>query len=113
MITIKDMLAIMDSGAIFSCKVIAYDRTRKKGGEILDYPEAVLVRKNTKKKAGQRSLTTHEKRQLLETNKPKNPRHKQWYTRNIRLCVNQVPTAIIKKIHPPLVVEFNGQQIIV
>lgn len=106
------MLAQMETGMVFSCKVVSFDRNRKKGGTIVTYEEAVLVQREEKQKKKSRSRTLHEKQKELEETR-KNPRHKSWYTRNIRLCVNKAPTSIIKKIHPPLVVEFNGQQIIV
>ena len=42
----------------------------------------------------------------------RNPRHRRWYTRNICLLQNGVLTSIIRKIHPPLILEFNGQIVV-
>ena len=103
----------MDSGATFSMKVVAYDRRRKKGGEIIEYSEAELARKNKEIELvlGQRAMTPIEvkKQQLLAS---RDPHHKKWYTRNIRVLQNGHPTSLIKKIHPPLVLEFNGQKVV-
>lgn len=110
MITIKDMLKEMESGRVFSLSVVSYDHKRGTGGELINYPEAVLLTNKASQKTATRPPTRKEK---LEIAIKKNPRHSHWYTRNIRICSNGVPTSIIKKIHPALVTLFNGEKIIV
>jgi hypothetical protein len=39
----------------------------------------------------------------------RNPNHQWHYTRNIRLLSQGMATESIIKIHPPLIIEFNGQ----
>lgn len=111
-ITIRQMLRAMETGAPFSCTVVSYDRRRRKGGQIIEYGEARLLREDEEKQAaGARPLTKQEKlaAALKET---KTPRHGKWYTRNIRILQDGHPTSLIKKIHPPLVVFFNHKQVV-
>lgn len=108
MISIKKLLEYMESGQVFSMEVVAYDRTRKQGGQIKEYPEAVLVKRE---QAGQteRALT---KMEMVNTGaRKKGANHKKHYTRNIRILQNGHPTGIIKKIHPPLILKFNDQTV--
>lgn len=99
----------METGEVFSCKVVSYDRKRKKGGEIMEYAEAILVQ-NTKKESKARPKTLREQQVERLTEIKKAPNHREWYTRNIQLLQNGHPTSLIKKIHPPLIVEFNGDK---
>ena len=39
----------------------------------------------------------------------RNPLHNQHYTRNIRVVMDGLETESIYKIHPALIIEFNGQ----
>lgn len=39
----------------------------------------------------------------------RNPNHATHYTRNIRILMDGQPTEAIVKIHPALIIEFNGQ----
>ena len=106
-ITIRQILDYLESGQAFSLKVVSYDRKRKQGGAVVEYPEAVLHRSGEKSEArGRRSDTTD---QVKGTRRPN---HGHWYTRNIRLLQNGHPTSIIRKIHPPLIIEFNQQPVV-
>lgn len=116
MITIRQCLEIMHAGEVFSLKVVSYDRRRKdKTGRIQEYPEAQLVwgdgGSDRVRPPGERQMTPLE--QALSTSQTeqdkRDPKHKFWYTRNIRLRQNGLETEVIKKVHPPLIIEFNGQ----
>jgi len=100
MITLTEILRYMESGKPFSLKVVAYDRDRKKGGEILHFPEARLVR-HDKPSAASRPPT--KKEALIE----RRQNHFSHYTRNIQILADGTPTSIIRKIHIPLIIEFN------
>jgi hypothetical protein len=116
MLSIKQCLAIMHSGAVFSIKVVSYDKRRKdRRGRVIYYPEARLVWGDTQggntPPPGERPLTELEKSLVgaavvVHTRKPN---HKWHYTRNIRVYDNGTPTETLLKIHPPLIIEFNGQ----
>jgi hypothetical protein len=109
-ISIKEALAYMESGKIFSCKVVSYNRKSDKGGEIKHYPEALLLRQVEETQTNDRPMTTIERLQAkIEMPKlHKNPNHHIHFTRNIRDVQDGHPTGIIYKIHPPLLLEFNG-----
>lgn len=113
--TIREALAIMETGEIFSLQVVSYDKARKTGGERLEYPEAVLVTgiendQVVADQTGQRALTGREQRRIA---KKKSPHHSEHFTRNIRIMQSGHPTSIIKKIHPPLILFINGEKIVV
>lgn len=108
MISIKEILKYMESGKVFSMKVIAYDRKRKTGGQIKEYPEAIL----TQAPKPDRSLTKVEQQKLELDRLRKNPHHREHYTRNITICQEGQPTSIIHTIHPPLIIEFNGDIVV-
>jgi len=103
----------MESGAPFSIQVITYDARRKEGGKVVEYGEAVLLSAEEKE-----SLIGRPKTQIEDwaerkaTARRKAPKHRKWYTRNIRVLQDGHPTSIVRKIHPPLVTLFN-QQIVV
>lgn len=109
----------MHSGATFSCKVVQYDERRKKYGAVLTYPEAQLVwgdggSEKARKREGERAMTDLEKKLSGVSDEPisdgsKNPNHAWHYTRNIRELLDGQPTPSIRKIHPPLIIEFNGE----
>lgn len=114
-ITVKDMLAQMETGKVFSLTFVTYDRRRKRGGSIEDIAEAVLLQHDptaTNEIFANRPATPHEKKvqQLAELRRA--PDHHKWYTRNIRLLVNGHPTGEIRKIHPPLVTRFNQKTVV-
>lgn len=116
MISIRECLEIMHSGAVFSLTVVTFDKRRKdRCGKLKQYDEAVLVwgdgGSDRTKPKGERLPTALE--QSLISAEPtigkRDPNHAWHYTRNIRILSDGQPTEAIVKIHPPLIIEFNGQ----
>ncbi len=107
----------MHSGAVFSLRVVTYDRRRKeKCGRVIEYAAAVLVwgdgGKDRVKKQGEREMTEMERSMLsvpAYSDIQRDPSHAVHYTRNIRVVVDGLPTEAVHKIHPPLIIEFNGE----
>lgn len=97
----------MNSGQVFTCKVVTYDQKRKTGGEIKEYRAILMQGKDRGEKL--RPMTPREK---LKSADSRNPNHKQWYTRNIRIVTHDnFETTIVRKIHIPLIIEFNNQTV--
>ena len=115
-ISIGQCLAHMHSGRAFSCEVYTYDRRRKTGGELRHYEEAVLLRPDGPgaEAATGRPATRmeHLRAELARPKLPKNPHHRRWYTRNIRILQAGHPTGIVRKLHPPLLRRFNGKTVV-
>lgn len=97
----------MESGIVFNCIVLSYDRKRKKGGEVMEFHEARLYQPGTKDVT---NMTVVE-RKLYERNQRK-PNHGVHFTRNVRILQAGHPTDIIRKLHPPLVMKFNGKTVL-
>lgn len=111
MFTFKAISDWMNAGKIFSCRVISYDRKRKSGGQV-NYYEGKLVQ-GRDLQAGARAFTRAETLDFLVANGlPRDPKHRMWHTRNVRLYADGQPTSIIKKIHLPLIIEFNEQPVV-
>lgn len=115
MLTIKKCLEIMHAGEVFSLKVVSYDRRRKdKTGQVQEYTEAHLVwgdgGNDRAKPQGERPQTDLERGMsgAVEIDK-RDPHHGDWYTRNIRILQQGQRTEMVRKIHPALIIEFNGQ----
>lgn len=109
--TIRDILDYMESGQVFSITAVAYDRKRKKGGSLKEYPEAVLLHVADQVEVARetgRPLTTMEATRLKMENIRRSPRHGTHFTRNIRILQQGEPTGIVEKIHVPLIIRFNG-----
>lgn len=107
------MLSQMETGNPFSARIVKYDRKRKKGGEVMDIKEARLLLPKKKEKAEKqlgRKLTGKEEEQWEADNASRIPNHRKHYTRNIRLLADGVATNQVIKIHPPLVIKFNGEK---
>lgn len=119
MISLKKCLEEMHSGAVFSLVVVSYDERRQdRCGRRLEYAEAVLVwGEKTDKPAhtplpqSERQPTALERSLMPAQQVPgtRNPNHAEHYTRNIRILMQGQPTEVIVKIHPALIIEFNGQ----
>lgn len=118
MITIGKALEYMHSGKTFSLKVVSYDKRRPQNtGKVQHIEEAVLVwgdgGSDKKRASGERAMTALEKQLAGHTamapDVKRNPQHAAHYSRNIRLLQRGLPTEAIKKIHPPLIIEFNGE----
>lgn len=116
MISIAQCLEKMHAGAVFSLRVVSYDRRRKdRTGQVQVYHEAVLVwgdgGKDRTLPQGEREQTLLERSLIGAAEQPdwkRDPNHATHYTRNIRVLVDGQPTEAIKKIHPALIIEFNG-----
>ncbi len=116
MIAIKDVLAHMHAGKPFSLRAVRYDkRRRERIGQIIEVPEAVLVwgdggNDRVAQLPEQRQPTALERSYFAAEEAPrKNPNHEANYTRNIRMLVDGQPTESMMKIHPLLIIQFNGQ----
>jgi hypothetical protein len=108
MISFREISNVMNSGQVFTCKVVTYDQKRKSGGEVKEY-RAILMQAD-KQGPKLRPMTPREK--LKQSVDKRNPNHKQWYTRNIRLVTHDnYETTIVLKIHIPLIIEFNNQTV--
>lgn len=106
MISFKEISDFMNTGQVFTCKVITYDRKRKTGGEVKAY-RAILM----KGQSSSNRLRPSTLAEQVKTEK-RNPQHKKWYTRNIRIVsVDDFETQMVRKIHIPLIVEFNSQTV--
>jgi len=112
-ITIGQMLKIMHSGEQFSVTLIKYDGNRRTGGQVRHYAEARILKGDEEKAKAQRPKTAEELSRESEIERvEKKPSHYLWFTRNIRLMQDGADTALIRKIHPPLVIEFNGKMVV-
>lgn len=115
MITTREMLKQMETGEVFSLTVSTYDRKRKKGGEVVHYPEARLVQSLEKEIKVGRALTRNEAFAAVasgQAEQKRDPNHRLWYSRNLRIVQEGHDTSIIRKFHPPLVSEFNGHTVV-
>lgn len=119
MITIRECLEHMHAGEVFRLKVVSFDKKRPvRCGIVHEYPEAVLMwatapdgSESAKAMPGERPMTELEKR-LIGADAAaiaRRPHHADHYTRNIRLLMHGQPTEAVVKIHPPLIIEFNGE----
>lgn len=117
-ITIKEMLEYMSAGKAFALTYITYNRQRRKGGQIRNISEAVLLQEDQTDEGGLnlrkgRAPTTVEEMQArIAKARTRDPNHQHWYTRNIRILQDGHPTSLIKKVHPPLVIEFCGYTVV-
>lgn len=120
-ITERDMLAIMAAGRIFSCTLVQYSDQRHRGGKIAHYAEAQLMDPLAERaRLLGRPLTPAERQAIMDEEdqddtaterqaKRRDPNHRGYYTRNIRIYSAGAPTGVVKKIRPPLVVVFNNK----
>lgn len=109
-ITVREMLAFMATGALFSLQGVTYNRRAKKGGgKIYEYPECMLAQATPGEKIDRPATHKEQSKQRVQKYAPN---HSMWYTRNIIICQNGHPTTMIRKIHPPLVVYFNGKIVV-
>lgn len=115
MLTIREILEYMHSGAQFSLEAVTFDKKRPlKCGDVVVVECGVLMwaelDASRPRRRGERPMTPLE-RQAAAIGLPdaRKPRHQENYTRNVRLFANGLPTETIVKIHPPLIIKFNGQ----
>lgn len=95
---LKEALDIIDSGEVFSLRIVSFDKARKKGGKIKFYSEL----KNSTPK-GERTNAPK-----LQT-KFKN--HYENSTRTCFQCIDKVETASMVTIHIYLILEVNGEKL--
>lgn len=108
MITFRHILNKLHDGEICNIDVVTYDRKRRTGGQVKSY-RCILAQKAT---APAHRPSTPKKTPTKNT-VGRDPNHKKWYTRNVQLVTNDdFLTPIIKKIHIPLIVQFNGQNVV-
>ncbi len=88
-ITLTEALALIYSGEIISLKVVAFDKKRKKGGNVFFYSECKKV-----------------------FEKEAQARHYSNFTFDMRLYLNAQPTDVITMIHADLITEINGKSLI-
>lgn len=93
----------METGKPFSMTFVAFDRARKKGGQIKRVHSAILENANRPKLPS--------KNKTSATNPKKNPNHWDNQTRAFRHLVDGVPSAGIRKFHIFLLTEFNGEPV--
>lgn len=108
-ITLREVLDHIERGDTFSCICVAYDRQRRSGGHLIEIAEARIFQ--PRQVQGARTPTRMEELKFGISN-PRSPRHGQHFTRNIELLQNGHPTNTIKKIHPPLITEFCGREVV-
>lgn len=113
MITLREVLQYMATGQSFSCRVVTYDRKRKQGGPELHLPEARLLDAEKEENPYARPLTARERnlRSPRQHGHTRDPNHHVHFTRNVRVLQDGQPTTIIRKIHPLLITEFNGLEL--
>ena len=116
MITTRQALDILGSGRIVALTFITYDKSKDdRSGRIIHLEEAQLVRKHLKPKtvlepvAAQLAVEVPNE-PISETRR--NPQHQRNYTRNVRKMQNGFPTAIIRKLHPPLIIAVDGEIVV-
>lgn len=111
------MLRRMETGEAFSLTYVTYNRKKGAGGKVVQLGECVLLQADKEARAAVgRQLTPVELRgaEVREEGaaRRKDPHHKAWYTRNVRVLQNGVPTTMTRKIHPPLVLEYNHLRVL-
>ena len=114
MIALRDVLNTMEAQdelfqpKPFSLKCITYDAQKKTGGEILTIDKAILSEAGKRAAGSPRNAAQEIINQERSVGRRKrNPGHHDNYTRNIEV----LPGGNIRKIHPLLIIEFNGQKV--
>jgi hypothetical protein len=95
---LKQALDIIDSGLVFSLKVVKYDHRRKSGGELRFYSQlcATNPKKNWEKNVEKAAAKSN---------------HYDNGTRNCYKCIEGVDTSAIVKIHFVHILEVNGESV--
>lgn len=98
-ITIKELLAVMESGQAFRMTYVQADRRRGTGGKMVDVKDAVL---------SQHAVPSGKKLTQAAIQKAsKSPNHSEHFTRNIVLLNRDVV-----KVHILLITSFNGKRVL-
>lgn len=119
-ITISDCLKRLEAGEMVFLEVYQYDRKRKKGGKIESF-DCVLLKNegNQISEDGVMIIGRVGVENTVDEGNPdkigegvlrdkRNPNHRKFYTRNVRILINGHPSGVVYKIHPPLIRSFNG-----
>lgn len=109
MYTLRDIIDHIDAGKTFSCIVVSFNRKKKEGGQLIEYDELRVLRPDEEIDLGRPKTKTEALKTKLDKIK-RNPDHRKWFTRNVRIYQQGHPTGMIRKIHLPLIVEFNGSK---
>jgi len=96
---LAEALKIIESGKPFSCKVVTFDKKRGTGGKIREFAEVVY--------------SQPEKSEQVPSSvaKPKAANHYDNFTRNVLICMNGIPSSVIRKLHLSLLLEVNGKKV--
>jgi len=93
----------MKSGELFKIKFVSFDKKRNTGGIIKEYQAKQNVKKE--KKVSENLPGAAPKKNS------RNPKHFKHATRSLKVYANGIETALIKKCHIDLIVEFNGKMV--
>lgn len=93
-------LEIIDSGEIFNCRWVSFNKRKKTGGKVKFYSQL----KNSVPKQERNP------QQAVLGNKVN---HYDNATRTFYKCINNEPTATMVTIHIFLILEINGEKVIV
>lgn len=88
-IGLKEVLAIIHSGEIFSCEGVRYDKKRKTGGQLFELAEA---------------------RKIHVTGKRLNENIEN-LSFDVEICAGGIGTGIVEKIHADLLIRINFKEI--
>lgn len=118
-IKLKECIEWMNAGLHFSFTCCSYDKKRpKKCGKWITSGDAVCIRTDEDENDTEIEVQQEEndpsvkQDEELNKNLKRNPRHRLFFTRNIRLCVGSKPVGTPIKIHLDLLTRFNGKKVI-
>lgn len=84
----------------FSIEYVSFDKKRKSGGRLIEYPEAILCFDTTKKNTS-----------VSSSGGLKKPKHSVNNTRNIEILNSGQATQSIRKLNILLITKFNNQKV--
>lgn len=102
LLSLKEAIAIMESGQPFAVRFVSYDKKRKKGGQIRFFSELVTTRN---------SSIYHPAQSKRNTPKSKAQNHSEHMTRNFYQCISGRPTSVVKSLHLYGLLEINGTKV--
>lgn len=102
MIHFKDMMALINSGAIFSISFVTWNSQSKKGGRLVHRSKMTLL-------TGQSGAVKFKKGSRVNTGRhQKNPNHFE----NKTLNLVEPGSEMINKVHTRLITRFNGKKVV-
>ena len=116
-IALRECIDWMNSGLPFSFKCCSHDAKRpKKSGKWIQGGEALclIADKSADETDSDPEYSGEVKSEDKEVNKnlKRSPKHRYFFTRNVRLCVGSKPVGLPIKIHLDLLIRFNGRKVI-